>query len=121
MYPQAKKYDGVFGIWYGKGPGVDRCSDVFEHADMAGARPAWRRDAIAGDDHVAKAVRRRPPERPHLQGLRHAVFFPAACRKFLDMGLTPCHEPLLGRVVGHEDHPGGGGVLGQHLAWTRTA
>ncbi|NDF80283.1 MAG: indolepyruvate ferredoxin oxidoreductase family protein, partial [Betaproteobacteria bacterium] len=37
--PGSNKMDGVFGIWYGKGPGVDRCSDVFKHANMAGTTP----------------------------------------------------------------------------------
>ncbi|MGZ5270144.1 MAG: indolepyruvate ferredoxin oxidoreductase family protein, partial [Ramlibacter sp.] len=54
--PKAEqKFDGVFGIWYGKGPGVDRCSDVFKHANMAGTTPWGGVIAVAGDDHVAKS------------------------------------------------------------------
>lgn len=48
-------YDGVFGIWYGKGPGVDRSGDVFKHANFAGTSPLGGVLAIAGDDHSCKS------------------------------------------------------------------
>ena len=56
------KYDGVFAIWYGKGPGVDRCGDVFKHGNMSGPAKHGGVLLIAGDDHAAKSSTVPPPK-----------------------------------------------------------
>ena len=87
LYPESKKYDGVFGIWYGKGPGVDRCSDVFKHANMAGTAKHGGVIAIAGDDHISKSST-APHQSDHIfKACGTPVFFPSSVQDILDMGL----------------------------------
>jgi indolepyruvate ferredoxin oxidoreductase len=85
--PRCAKYDGVFAMWYGKGPGVDRCGDVFRHANAAGTSQARRR---AGDR------RRRPRgqvlDLPHqtehvFKAMMMPVLAPAGVQEYLDYGL----------------------------------
>jgi indolepyruvate ferredoxin oxidoreductase len=87
LYPKEAKYDGVFGIWYGKGPGVDRCSDVFKHANMAGTSKHGGVIAIAADDHVSKSST-APHQSDHIfKACGLPVFFPSSVQDILDMGL----------------------------------
>ena len=94
---EPKKFDGVFGIWYGKGPGVDRCSDVFKHANMAGTSKHGGVIAIAGDDHVAKSSTAAHQSDHIFKACGLPVFFPSSVQDILDMGL---HAFAMSRFAG---------------------
>jgi indolepyruvate ferredoxin oxidoreductase len=97
LFPQSRKFDGVFGIWYGKGPGVDRCSDVFKHANMAGTSRHGGVIAIAGDDHVAKSSTAAHQSDHIFKACGLPVFFPSNVQDILDMGL---HAFAMSRFAG---------------------
>ncbi|WP_101048768.1 indolepyruvate ferredoxin oxidoreductase family protein [Macromonas nakdongensis] len=93
----SQKFDGVFGLWYGKGPGVDRCSDVFKHANMAGTTPWGGVIAVAGDDHVAKSSTAAHQSDHIFKACGLPVFFPASVQEILDLGL---HAWAMSRFAG---------------------
>ncbi len=81
------KYDGVFGMWYGKGPGVDRCGDVFRHANAAGTAKHGGVLACAGDDHAAKSST-LPHQTDHVfKAVMMPVLYPASVQEYLDLGV----------------------------------
>jgi indolepyruvate ferredoxin oxidoreductase len=92
-----QRFDGVFGIWYGKGPGVDRCADVFKHANMAGTTPWGGVLAIAGDDHVAKSSTAAHQSDHIFKACGLPVFFPSSVQETLDMGI---HALAMSRYSG---------------------
>jgi len=90
-------HDGVFGIWYGKGPGVDRCSDVFKHANMAGTTPWGGVIAVAGDDHIAKSSTAAHQSDQIFIACGSPVFFPSGVQDILDLGI---HAFAMSRFCG---------------------
>ncbi len=86
LFPGAD-YDGVFAMWYGKGPGVDRCGDVFKHANSAGT---WKHGGVlvlAGDDHAAKSSTLAHQSEHILKACCIPVLHPASVQEYLDLGL----------------------------------
>ena len=81
------KYDGVFAIWYGKGPGVDRCGDVFRHANLAGTSKNGGVLALMGDDHTAESSTTAHQSEFHLVDVMMPILSPAGVQEILDYGL----------------------------------
>jgi indolepyruvate ferredoxin oxidoreductase len=86
LHPGAK-VDGVFAMWYGKGPGVDRCGDVFKHANYAGTSKHGGVLVLAGDDHAAKSST-IPHQSDHaFSAAMMPVIYPSSVQEILDLGL----------------------------------
>ncbi|MEM7724462.1 MAG: indolepyruvate ferredoxin oxidoreductase family protein [Pseudomonadota bacterium] len=81
------KYDGVFGLWYGKGPGVDRTGDVFRHANMAGSSPHGGVLVAMGDDHTGESSTTCHQSDWAMVDAYIPVLSPAGVQEILDLGL----------------------------------
>ncbi len=86
LFPGAS-YDGLFGIWYGKAPGVDRTGDVFKHANAAGSSKLGGVLAIVGDDHNCKSSTLPSQSEYAMQDAEIPVLNPASIQDVLDYGI----------------------------------
>ncbi|MBN3766827.1 indolepyruvate ferredoxin oxidoreductase family protein [Burkholderia sp. Ac-20365] len=86
LYPSAR-YDGVFSMWYGKGPGVDRSGDVFKHGNSAGSSRHGGVLVLAGDDHAAKSSTLAHQSEHLFKACGLPVLFPSNVQEYLDFGL----------------------------------
>jgi indolepyruvate ferredoxin oxidoreductase len=84
---QGATADGVFAMWYGKGPGVDRCGDVFKHGNHAGASRHGGVLLLAGDDHACKSSTLPHQSEHAFMGAGIPVLNPSGVQEILDYGL----------------------------------
>ena len=86
LFPGAT-VDGVFAMWYGKGPGVDRCGDVFKHGNAAGTSTFGGVLALAADDHACRSSTLPHGSEGEFESAMMPVLNPAGVQDILDMGL----------------------------------
>ncbi len=86
LFPDAK-HQGVFSMWYGKGPGVDRSGDVFKHGNLAGASEHGGVLLLAGDDHTCKSSTTAHQSEFAFVDAMIPVLNPAGVQEFIDLGL----------------------------------
>ncbi|MDO3380672.1 indolepyruvate ferredoxin oxidoreductase family protein, partial [Gilvimarinus sp. SDUM040014] len=84
---EGARYDGVFGLWYGKGPGVDRTGDVLKHANAFGTSPVGGVLAVAGDDHASKSSTLPHQSDYAFMDAMIPVLYPSGIQEMLDYGL----------------------------------
>jgi indolepyruvate ferredoxin oxidoreductase len=81
------KYDGVFALWYGKGPGVDRCGDVFKHMNHAGTSRHGGVLLVAGDDHGAYSSTLPHQSDHQFAAAMIPLLYPCDVQEYLSLGL----------------------------------
>jgi indolepyruvate ferredoxin oxidoreductase len=81
------RFDGVFGMWYGKGPGVDRSGDAFRHANFAGTSRHGGVIALMGDDHTAESSTTAHQSEFHFVDVMIPILNPAGVQEIVDYGL----------------------------------
>ncbi|CAD0304084.1 indolepyruvate ferredoxin oxidoreductase family protein [Xanthomonas hortorum] len=86
LFPGAK-VQGVYGMWYGKGPGVDRSGDVFKHGNAAGTSPYGGVLALAADDHACRSSTLPHGSEEEFVSAMMPILNPAGVQDILDMGL----------------------------------
>ena len=91
------RYQGVFSLWYGKGPGADRSGDVFKHANGAGTAALGGVLAVVGDDHACKSSTFPHQSEQALMAAMIPVLHAASVQDILDYGL---HGWALSRFSG---------------------
>ncbi|HEY5803268.1 MAG TPA: indolepyruvate ferredoxin oxidoreductase family protein [Lysobacter sp.] len=86
LFPGAK-VEGVYGMWYGKGPGVDRTGDVFKHANAAGTSRFGGVLALAADDHACRSSTLPHGSEDEFVSAMMPILNPAGVQDILDMGV----------------------------------
>nr|WP_237457470.1 indolepyruvate ferredoxin oxidoreductase family protein [Pseudomaricurvus sp. HS19] len=86
LFPGAR-YDGVFSMWYGKGPGLDRSMDVLKHANAFGTSKYGGVLAVVGDDHACKSSTLPHQSEHSFMAAAAPVLAPANVQEILDLGL----------------------------------
>src|SRR5438067_1968525 len=81
------KFDGVFSMWYGKGPGVDRTGDVFRHANLAGTSKHGGVLALMGDDHTAESSTTAHQSEFNFVDVMIPILNPAGVQEIIDYGI----------------------------------